>query len=146
MSIELTDFEFEYGIAVKIAVASEKGRSFKLENKSEFIIKRWAIDKIVFKNSDEERCDYLIEVSNNEGLIYYWIELKGKDIIKACRQILNAIRLISISEAAIQYARIVATGVNKLAIRSIDYLRLDTLMRQTGGNLKTYTNFGVEKI
>jgi hypothetical protein len=72
--------------------------------------------------------------------------LKGKDIIKACRQILNAIRLISISEAAIQYARIVATGVNKLAIRSIDYLRLDTLMRQTGGNLKTYTNFGVEKI
>ena len=146
MSIELADFEFDYGTAIKVVVASEKGRSFKLENESKFIIKRWAIDKIVFKNSDEERCDYLIEVLTDESLIYYWIELKGKDIIKACRQILNAIRLINVSDEAIQYARIVATGVNRLAIRSNDYLKLDTLMRQTGGNLKTYTNTGVEKI
>ena len=146
MKIELSDFKFDYGTAVSNPTAKEGNRSFNLVNQSGFIVRRWAIDKVVFKGMDEARCDYLIEVQNSAQLTYFWIELKGKDIVKACRQITNTIDLIIVAKEIKQHSRIITTGTNTLDIRSNDYKKLDVRMRKTGGYLKTYTNQGFEII
>ena len=146
LKIDLSGFPFDYGTAVSNPTASEGSRSFRLDNQSAFIVRRWAIDKVVFENRNEERCDYLIEVQNPKKTIYYWIELKGKDIIKACRQITSCIDLINVSEDIRQHARIITSGTNQLEIRSNDYSKLKLRMKKTGGHLKTYTNYGSEII
>jgi hypothetical protein len=146
MRINLDDFDFEYGTAVSKPTAKEGSRSFTLDNQSGYFIRRWGIDEVIFKNSIEERCDYLIEVQKPNNRVYYWIELKGKDLVKACRQILNTIRLANVLEEADQEARVITSGTNKIDIRTLDYINLDRLMRSKRGRLRTYTNEGIEKI
>ena len=145
MKINLEDFGYEYGKVVSFPAASEGGRSFILDNQSKYITRKWAIDTVVFKNRAEERCDYLIEVQGNK-VVYYWVELKGKDITKACAQILNAFGLINLPTGVKHEARVVTTGVNKIDIRSIGYQKLSKLMLGTGGKLLPYTNTGTEVI
>lgn len=81
-----------------------------------------------------------------EKRVYYWIELKGKDLVKACRQILNTIRLVNVLEEADQEARVITSATNKIDIRTLDYIRLDNLMRSKKGCLRTYTNQRTEII
>lgn len=146
MKINLDNFSFDYGTAVSKPTAKDGARSFTLDNQSRYFIKRWSIDKVIFKDSVEERCDYLIEVQKPEKWVYYWIELKGKDLVKACRQILNTIYLVNILEEADQEARVITSGTNKIDIRTLDYLKLDRLMRSKRGCLRTYTNERIETI
>lgn len=146
MKVNLDDYSFEYGLAVSNPTAKEGNRSFTLENNSEYVIKKWNIDKVIFKGRGEQRCDYLLEVQKPNKSVYYWIELKGKDVVKACRQILNSIRLVAIADLADQEARVLTTGTNKIDIRTLDYLRLNKLMKSKKGSLRIYTNEGLEKI
>lgn len=146
MGINLDDFYFDYGTAVSKPTAKERGRSFILNNKSGYLIRRWSIDKVIFKDSIEERCDYLVEVQKPERRVYYWIELKGKDVVKACRQILNTIRLVSVLEEADQEARVITSATNKIDIRTLDYIKLDGLMRSKRGRLRTFTKERIETI
>ena len=145
MKIDLQNYPFEYGAAVSNPTAKENGRSFLLENQSKLIIKKWAIDKVVFKDRTDERCDYLILVQKETSKVYYWIELKGSDIVKACKQILNTISQIEI-EVKTHEARIVSSKTPVPALRDISYIKLDNQMRKFGGCLKIYTNQGIERI
>ncbi len=147
MKIDLNDFPFDYGNRESNPTASELGRSFTLRNDSKFIVKRWSIDKVVFKNREEQRCDYLIQVITSiKKPTYFWIELKGKDIVKACRQITNTIELVIVSNRATHEARIITSGTNKIEIRTKEFVGLDNLMRRNGGRLKTYTTEKTETI
>lgn len=83
MNINLTDFPFDYGMAVSTPTAKEGSRSFSLDNQSGYLVKKWTIDKNIFKDNMEERCDYLIEIQKPDRSVYYWIELKGKDLVKS---------------------------------------------------------------
>ncbi len=145
MIIDLENFIFEYGKVVSYPSASEGGRSFTLDNQSKYVVRKWAVDKIVFKDRIEERCDYLIEVQGSK-LVYYWVELKGKDLAKACRQVLTTIGLINISEEICQETRIITTGTCKIDIRTKEYQLLYKLMLKKGGLLKQYTNQATEEI
>lgn len=145
MRIDLDGFPFDYGTAVSNPTAKQGGRSFSLNNNSKHVIKRWAIDNVVFKDRQEERCDYLIKVEYAYG-VYYWVELKGQDLTKGCRQILSTVSLINVSADARQEARVITTGTNRLDIRTNDYNRLDKLMRKAGGCLRAYTKQGTETI
>lgn len=145
MKIDLDDHPFLYGKVVSNPCTQEGGRSFMVENKSGFIIRMWKIDKVVFRDRKEQRCDFLIKAQSEEG-IYFWVELKGKDITKACGQILNTLQWVNITKEAKQEARIITTGTNRIDIRAIEYLKLDNLMRKARGRLKTYTNYGIETI
>jgi len=145
MKINLEDFAFEYGKAVSFPTAKVGNRSFILDNKSGHITRKWAIDAEVFKNRQEERCDYLIEVQR-KNLTYYWIELKGKDLAKACKQVLSTINLVNIPDKIQQEARIITTGTNKIDIRSKEYQQLYKLMLKCGGLLKQYTLQATEEI
>lgn len=146
MKINLNAFAFDYGTAVSNPTANEGNRSFSLNNQSGYVIKKWSIDKIIFKDNNEERCDYLMEVQKPDKTVYYWVELKGKDVVKACRQILSTIRLVNVLEEANQEARVITSGTSKIDIRTLDYLRLDRLMRSKKGRLITYTNERIETI
>jgi hypothetical protein len=83
MKINLNDFPFDYGVVVSNPTAKEGNRSFTLENLSGYVTKKWSIDKVIFKDEVEQRCDYLIEVQKPDKSVYYWVELKGKDVVKA---------------------------------------------------------------
>jgi hypothetical protein len=72
--------------------------------------------------------------------------IKGKRCCESCRQILNSIRLVDVSEQAEQEARVITSGTNKIHIRTLDHVRLDKLMKIKRGSLKIYTNEGLEKI
>ena len=145
MKIDLEKHTFDYGKVVSNPSASENGRSFTLLNNSKYCVRRWSIDKEVFKDRKEERCDFLIEVQKNKNT-YYWIELKGKDLTKACSQMLNTLKLVDTTNAVVQEARIITSGTNKIDIRTIEYQRLNRLMSETGGRLRQYTNQGTETI
>ena len=145
MKINLENFPFDYGKVVSNPSANEGGRSFILDNKSGHVIRRWAIDNVVFKNSTEIRCDYLIEVQKKK-VTYFWVELKGKDLVKACKQILNTINFIHVASEVQQESRVITTGTNTIDIRSIEYQRLDKIMRKTGGCLKSHTTKAIEVI
>ena len=145
MKIDLETHPYDYGKVVSNATASEGGRTFILDNKSGYIMRRWAIDNVVFKKRVEIRCDYLIEVQKNR-LTFFWIELKGKDLAKACQQILSTINLVQIPNDTLQESRVMTTGTNKIDIRSIEYQKLDKMMRKTGGCLKSHTNKAIEVV
>ena len=142
----MDDYPYEYGKVVSRPTAEEGRRSFSLDNESKLVIKKWAIDKVVFENRIEERCDYLVLVERVSSNIYYWIELKGSDVVKACRQILKTVELVTVNENAVQEARIITSKTPVPALRDINYLKLEKQMLKLGGRLKVYTNQGSEKI
>ena len=146
MKINLEDYAFEHGKVVSNPTAEENGRSFILQNDSKYIVRKWAIDKVIFKNRDEERCDYLLLIENKQNNVYYWIELKGRDINKGCGQILSTICLINTEGNAVQHARVISTGTIAPALRNNNYKKLDNFMRVSGGKLQVYTNQGIERI
>jgi hypothetical protein len=145
MKINLENFAFEYGKVVSLPTARVGNRSFSLDNKSGHVVRKWAIDDEVFKDRQEERCDYLMEVQRND-LTYYWIELKGKDLTKACKQVLSTINLVSMPDKIQHETRIITTGTNKIDIRSKDYQLLYKLMLKHGGLLKQHTLQAIEEI
>ena len=145
MKLNLEHYAYDYGKVVSNPSANEGGRSFTLDNKSGHKVRKWAIDNVVFSGRNEIRCDYLIEVQRTK-ITYFWIELKGKDLVKACRQILNTIDLVFVPDSVQHESRVITTGTNTIDVRSIEYQRLDKLMRKGGGKLKTYTNKGTEEI
>src|SRR4051794_39277486 len=130
MKIDLRECKYEYGKIVSSPSVEENGRSFTLHNESKYVIWKWAIDKDVFRNKEEKRCDYLLLVDTRERKIYYWIEIIGSDIIEAFRQILSTITNISVEKTAIQQARIIATKAYVPDLRSKDYSKLEEVIKK----------------
>ena len=72
---------------------SENGCIHIGNNTKRHSIRKFRIDgDVVPKNSNEERCDYLLLNDTDEQA--YYIELKGSDIEKAISQIENSIKLL----------------------------------------------------
>ncbi len=146
MKVNLDDYEYEYGKDVSNPTVEENGRSFTLINESKFIIKKWAIDKKVFKNRTEKRCDYLLFVERRKVNIYYWIELKGEDINEAYKQILSTVSNVNIEQTAVQHARVIATKNRTPDIRNKEYFKLEEIVRKSGGKIIVRINQFSEKI
>jgi hypothetical protein len=75
-------------------VVSEKKRRFVLNNPNRLKIRKVNLDgcAIAFQN-DQKACDFGLWVSNRYKTSYL-IELKGKAIVHACRQILETLRYL----------------------------------------------------
>lgn len=73
---------------VNICVA-ENGRSFRLHNPQKRQIDEVKVDGCLMPDT-KERCDYLFAITEPEMCVYY-VELKGKDVIKAVSQINSTI-------------------------------------------------------
>ena len=147
MKIELSNYRDEYeSKIVPLPTAKEKGRSFTLDNQSAFLVKKWAIDKNIFKNKPEKRCDYLLLVERKQKPIYYWIELKGSDIIEACRQIRSTIENIYVEKDAILQARIITTRVYTFDLREKDYKKLEAIIGKSKGEIIVHNIHFTERI
>ncbi len=93
----------------KECVASENGKLFKLENKSGFFIRKVKVDKCIPQKIGEGRCDYLMNIDENKKI--YFIELKGGDLRKALKQIIDTIEYLKFEFTDFIFeARIVGNG------------------------------------
>lgn len=73
----------------KICIAFEKGKTYRLNNNSNYKIKKVKVDECISQNAGEKRCDYLMEIKSIKRVIF--IELKGGDLVHALRQLYSAI-------------------------------------------------------
>lgn len=68
-------------------VFEENSRKIIFENPCKVNYKKVHIDGVVI--NDDERCDYLL--TSEDERKEYFVELKGKDVMKACSQLKNTI-------------------------------------------------------
>ena len=107
----------EYSKDHKIAVASENGKKFIINNASRFVIDKYKIDGCLPLPAGKRRCDFLF-LTNGQPPTAYFVELKGGDIKSALNQLCDTIEYLKSDLADYQYkARIVSSGnVPKLEV------------------------------
>jgi hypothetical protein len=136
----------EYNDNRKECIATENGKTFKLENKSGLIVRKVKVDKCLAQKVEEGRCDFLMNV--DEKRIVYFIELKGGDLRKGLKQIIDTIEYLN-SEFTnfIFEARIVGSGNVPRLKTIIAYKNLAKLVLPTNGKIIYRTNkFHTESI
>ncbi len=79
----------EFNEERKICIAFEKGKTYRLNNNSNYKIRKVKVDNCITEAIREKRCDYLMEIKSIERVIF--IELKGGDLAHALRQLYSAI-------------------------------------------------------
>ncbi|SHF09756.1 hypothetical protein SAMN02745164_01780 [Marinitoga hydrogenitolerans DSM 16785] len=87
--INLSGYEVEIKKVKKIVI-EEKKKKLIINNKLEKEVVKVHVDSPNSPIEMEKKCDYLFFV--NERNLYYYLELKGRDIKKAYEQILNTKR------------------------------------------------------
>jgi hypothetical protein len=130
----------------KECVASENGKTFKLENKSEHVVRKVKVDKCIPQAEGEARCDFLMNV--DEKRIVYFFELKGGDLRKALKQITDTIEYLKFEFSNFIFeARIVGSG-NVPKLKAVTaYKNLAKLVLPTNGEIIYRTNkFHTESI
>lgn len=127
----------------KQIVAQENKRRYILQNPSGKKICRIQIDGCVISStSKSKKCDYLIVVckseaenQENHSEDFYFIELKGKDLIRAVEQLTETIQHFQSGISGKVLARAV---VSKVAVRAIEtdarVQRLRKLLKQYKGD------------
>lgn len=92
---------------------SDSGRSFSIRPKNREPYCTIKVDGCLIKANNEQRCDFII-VDCNSG-VFHFIELKGNDIGKASKQIVNTITIIKnkFKQAKIELA------TNRIAIHIV---------------------------
>lgn len=74
-------------------VAKEKGKEFRLHNKSKKTVCRVRIDDCLIKDKRSKRCDYLFKICETEH--YFLVELKGGEVDEAIKQIISTFDFIN---------------------------------------------------
>jgi hypothetical protein len=133
----------EYEDNRKVCTAAEGGKKYELINNSGRIIRKVKIDKCLPQKEQEKRCDYLMNVNDENKNAVYYIELKGGAILDGCIQIEQTmIYLKNEFKDFVIFARIVASrSVPDIRSDSV-YLRLSKKIKiiSTDGNIKYSTN------
>lgn len=74
-------------------VAKEKGKEFRINNKSQKTICRVHIDGCLIHDNRGKRCDYFFKICETKQC--YLVELKGSDIDEAVQQIIHTFDLLN---------------------------------------------------
>ncbi len=129
----------EYNDQRKICVAEENGKKYQLHNKSGITIKKVKVDKCLVQKVNEKRCDFLIEGKEHKRV--FFIELKGRDLIKAVNQIHSSIMYLKKEFDNYKIdARIVGSkDVPDIKITA-DYRKLAKEILPTKGTIERGTN------
>ena len=136
----------EYKDTRKICVASEKGKTYRLENDSGLIIRKLSVEKCVARGIGEERCDYLVDVYKPEAereilIKAIFIELKGGALVKAVNQLYSSIRFLEKEFKGGQIdARIVGSRDVPGIMNFPEYRKLAKLVNSHKGILARSTN------
>jgi hypothetical protein len=135
---------------VKIAMASEKGKTYRMVNSSKYHVTKIHIDGGVFTQTLS--CDFLFLTHSFDNDKFknhsaFLVELKGTNVKHAVNQIDNTIKIMNFArnEFVLQ-ARIVASKGMPLHVRPANYVSLDEQLRKQGGNLICKTNLLEETV
>jgi len=74
-------------------VAKEKGKEFRINNKSQKTICRVHIDGCLIYDNRGKRCDYFFKICEMEQC--FLVELKGSDVNEAVKQIIHTFDFIN---------------------------------------------------
>jgi hypothetical protein len=116
-------------------VIEEGGKKYIGLNPQEKRFALYRVDDGLIKGM-MSKCDYLLIECSSNG--FYLIELKGSDLKHAATQIISTIKWLLpkiVGEKRI-YARIVLTKVTSVALKSTEYISLQKLVKEHGGDLK----------
>jgi hypothetical protein len=121
----------------KIVVVEEKNRKYVGENSNGKSFTKYRVDGCLI--IEGKKCDYML-INNDESKAYF-IELKGRDLIRAVEQIECTIdeMLINLKNFEI-YARIVLTKVTVPDIKDSKYIRLERKIKKLKGDIKQGVN------
>lgn len=131
-------------VIVKVAVATEKRKTYRMINDSKFHVTKIHTDGGVFIQT--QSCDFLFlthsftnnNFNNCDAIL---VELKGVDVKHAVDQIESTIKKLNFTNNEfILKARIVASKGIPLHLRPANYVSLDAMLRKQGGNLVCQTN------
>ena len=109
---------------------------YSLQNPAKKIVGKYIVDDCLLANlQNDEKCDYLFTVKNDDKVDGYFIELKGSNVSKAIGQIINSIGRLKSNINGNLFGRIVCSKFPKApdTISSHPYRRLQKIVR---GNLK----------
>ena len=123
----------------KECIASENGKTFKLENKGSVSIRKVKVDKCIPQKAGEGRCDFVMDIEEMKKV--FFIELKGGNLTKALQQITDSILYLQTEyKDFIFEARIVGTRDVPNFLSSDNYKKLAQLIIPTTGTIKRATN------
>lgn len=113
-------------------VREEEKKKYIGNNVHSHIFSGYKLDDTFKQN---EACDFLLIREVNQ--VFYFIELKGSDLIKAVDQIQNSIELTKkhLPGGAVLHGRIVPSRVNTHDLNSVRYRKLEQKLKSTGGTL-----------
>lgn len=129
-------------------LVSENKRKYILNNISGRQVCKIRIDNCVINDQSKCKCDYLIIVCNTDTQenIYFFIELKGKDLIGAVEQLTQTIEDFKHNINGKMFARVVLSKVS--CPRSIEtdarVHKLKKMLKSYGGNFE-YSSIKYER-
>lgn len=128
------------------AVCEEKGKRYNLINDMGHMIALFHVDGgMISGEPDMKKCDFLYVIYDSENPTAIFVELKGKDIYQAARQVKETVDQYGAALQRRVCARIVCNAVPRLYNDpSISNLRKE-LMKRYGGTLRIYEKNKDEK-
>lgn len=131
----------EYHDKRKVCVASEFGKTYTLNNTSNYRIRKVKVDKCLLQKEGEKRCDYLFHLDNNEGQRAIFIEFKGGATTDAVKQLYDTVIYLKNELANCQLnVRIVGTRDTPNIENSPHYRKLMREIEFPKGTIKRATN------
>jgi hypothetical protein len=141
MKLSCEEFEKNYPKCTtcsqgKLVTVEENKRKYIFRNTSSKRICKIQIDGCAISNSSSKKCDYLIVVCEPQGGDLYFIELKGKDLIRAVEQLTETIQHFKSEIAGKVFARVVVSRVliPKTLETDARVKRLRSLLKKYSGN------------
>lgn len=122
-------------------IASEKGKTFRLINRSGYKVKKVKIDQCFPQKQGEKRCDYLMSIDEPGFKSAFFIELKGGGLVYALKQIYDSIIYLKAELKGFQLqARIVGSGDVPGFNNTPHYIKLKKEIYPTKGTIERSTN------
>lgn len=124
--------------AIKIVVCQERQSKYVIHNNSQYLINKIKFDNCI--KNDFKKCDYLVEATKPKDKQLFLVELKGKNISEAIRQLNSTLDQLKISGTS-GYSRVYGriTPSQTPNIRTTEMYRLSERFGELGGNLKCKT-------
>jgi len=131
----------EYKERRKVCTAEEKGKKYVLNNPSLLEVSKIRLDKCVPQKEGQKLCDYLMSFDNGVRKRAIFIELKGRKIEDAAKQICSSVGLLKkeFSNHRID-ARIVGNRDVPGYVNTVHYRNLAKEILPTKGNIDRSTN------
>lgn len=108
---------------------------YRLTNEPNSVVSKYELDGCLISDNDTERCDFLLTIQGANKTPAVFIELKGKNLLKAINQINSAIEKLNPDKRQYKvFARIVMSAVPKLQTPA--YTKLVEKTAASQGNLK----------